>query len=1035
MLQIYIKTKNDEWKLLDLFDDESIPLEFKLMDLTELEKAFSLISEDFAVPASSNNDLIFDYFFDTNIANQKVQFYDCQIHINEQKYQVGRMAVSAGSFDGDTLLNYSLSFSSGIQPLKEKLGDDKISDLDFSSVNLVWNLTNIRNIIYGNNDDIVIPLISINRMWNSGYNDTNDIKNGISTGELRPSIRINKILQLIRQKYGIKINIDLGAYNNSFDKLYVWANKEAEDTKSIPLVPVNSYSNQREPFNRPNPDDLFVYPSISNTSFGIKIEETGPEIINCHVDFILRNARNQIDNTPYGGDIKLKMVEVDSTGNQVIRESSIDGALQSNGNILFSANFQNNNRTRYYKMELFPESALVFDNYDVVLSSINSINLNVNDISYKLNRRSVGNPINLINNSFDFSSSFDYKIIDFLSSLVKIFNIKIIEDKNDIYSMTWKNKLHQQELDITKYVDHVDIKSETQTHYKSIKLTHEESDYLRNEAFQNVMGQAYGTEYHVSDNMDLSEEYEIETGINILSYFNLMNTNIITSYGFDSSFKSVDPDSPTLFFRNEVQPLLSFNDSGVQQQVSLKYGNQQMLLSNYTPVSNIDGFTNSTGILSLTFNNEPYAIDNEMETSTLYSNFYNQDFVQLYANNVYINDYKAFLPPHIINKISMENTVIIRDKKFSIYEMAIDANSGKTDFKLINFYKRFENVDDNIIVLPPQLFFVFDFDSTSIQVGWNGSSASPYGVALHRLQWKESSQTSWGLYSMDIPVQANNQVSYIQTITNLYGNTNYDIRIQTVDTQNNWSEWIYLNQSTENVEFITVLPPTHLILETGAFTALHLSWWGAVSQPYPIQSYKVEWRLSNSGQYSQSMTIAGLIDPRFYSITGLQSNKSYDVRVKTIDSQGNESAYITRTFSTQHAFIPYPPGQVGWQVIQPSEDYTNVLFTANFDRVDELESLIEPNIIINLYHLDSGENPVKLLHPIDFETLGKSKKFDFTVWDSDLTLDAETKKTINIKKPSEGEWSIEVGVSSAIDGELSEFTRIENPIRFPLKRQ
>lgn len=256
------------------------------------------------------------------------------------------------------------------------------------------------------------------------------------------------------------------------------------------------------------------------------------------------------------------------------------------------------------------------------------------------------------------------------------------------------------------------------------------------------------------------------------------------------------------------------------------------------------------------------------------------------------------------------------------------------------------------------------YDTTSIQVGFNGSSASPYDVALHRLQWKESSQPNWGLYSMDIPVLANNQVSYIQTITGLFVNTNYDIRIQTVDTQNNWSEWIYLNQSTENVEFITVLPPTEMILDYGAFTALHLSWWGAVSQPYPIQSYKVEWKLSNSGQYSQTMTISALVDPRAFSITGLQSNKSYDVRVKTIDTQGNESAYITRTFNTQHAFIPYPPNQVDWQVIQPSEQFQNVLFTAHFDEVDELESLIEPNIIINLYQLDSGENPIKLLHPI-----------------------------------------------------------------------
>lgn len=1034
MLQIFIKTKNNEWKLLDLFEDESVPLEFKLIDITELEKAFSLVSEDFVVPASSNNNLIFDYFFDTNIANQKVQFYDCQIHINEQKYKVGRMSVVAGEFDGDTLLNYSLSFNSGIQPLKEKIGDDKLSDLDFSSVNLVWSLSNIRNIIYGNNSDIVIPLISLNRMWNSGYNDENDIKNGILTGEIRPAIRVNRILKLIEQKYGIKIKLELGAYNNSFDKLYIWANKEAENTKSIPLIPTNSYSILRQPFSRPIPDDSSYYPSISNTPFGIRIDETSTDIINCHIEFMLRNPRIQIDNTPYTDNIKLKMVEVDSTGNQVIRESTIDGSILNNGNISFVGNFQNNHRIRYYKMELLPENDLIFDSYDVILSSINSINFNVGDVTYMLSRSSRGNQITSFNNLFDFASSLDYKIIDFLSSLVKMFNIKILEDKNDIYSMTWKNKLHQEAIDLTKYVDYQDIKSETQTHYKSIKLTHEESDYLRNEAFQNVMGQAYGTEYHISDNMDLTEEYEIESGVNILSYFKLMNTNIITSYGFDSSFKAVDPDDPTLFFRNETQPLMALNDEGVAEQVTLKYGNQQMLLNNYTPVSNIDGFTNSSGILSLTFNNEPYPNDNEMETSTLYSNFYNQDFVQLYANNVYINDYKAFLPPHIINKISMENTVIIADKKFSIYEMSIDANTGKTDFKLINFYKRFENVDDNIIVLPPSSFFVSDFDTTYITINFGGSSASPYEVALHRMQWKKSSQPIWGLYNRDIPVLANNQLPYVAGISNLSPNTNYDIRIQTIDSQGNWSEWIYLNQTTD-VATITVLPPTNLVLSLATTSALHITFSGASSQPYPIQSYRVEWKLSTANLYSTSSTIAAQTDPRQFSITGLQSNRSYNVRVKTIDSQGNESTYITKEFYTKNLFGLRPPAPVDWQVIQRPDGFSNVIFTPHFDYVDNLVSLLKPHVLINLYNLDPDAKPIQLLHPIDFEAVGKTKKFDFMVWDSDKILLADTMKPIVIKQPSDGEWIVEVAVSSLEDGEISEYTRIDTPITFPLKRQ
>lgn len=1040
MLEIYVYTKLNKWVLLDLYEDESIPIEHKLMDLTELEKAYSLVSKEFSVPASSNNNLAFDYYFDTNLIHQKIQYYDCQIHVGGEKYKTGRLAVMASKYELDTITNYSLSFSTGIAPIKEKIGDDTLAMLDFSTVNFTWNLTNVRSLIYGNNSDVIVPLISVNRMWNTSYSDANNIiTNGINVGELRPAIRVMKLIQMIEQKYQIKINFDLGAYNNSLNKMFIWCNKDSDGNITMPLIPQYGYSNQRMPFSRQYPDDLTSYPDISNTSFGIAVHGVSNNTINNEITITIVSPTDQLTNAPYDDDLELVMTEVNSNNTEVLQVNTLAGHRISNGNYEFLATFQNNVGTRYYRMELRPKKPMSYTSFRVALSAINlhtfggggsGVGL---DTTYQLVRTSSGNTSTGNNTSLKFETSLDYPIIDFLSSLVKMFNIKIIEDKDEIYKMTWKNKLNQNEVDLTNYVDFEEIKKESQIHYKKVKLSHEESDYLRNVAYQNATGRVYGTEEHISENNDLSEEYEILTGINVLSYFALANSNIITSYGFDDSFKPVNPDTPTFFFRNEPQQLLTFNNSGEHVQVSLKFGSQQMLLSNYTPVSNIDSFDENSGILSLTFNNEPYPVNNEIQRSTLYSNFYNQDFLQLYSNNVFVNDYTAYLPSQLLKSLSIENTVIIADKKFSIYEMEMDIKNGKTDLKLIDFYTAFENVDDAIIVTPPALFFVMDYNTTEIQIGFNGSTASPYSVALHRLQWKESSQPNWGLYSMDIPVQTNNQVSYTQTITGLFGNTNYDIRIQTIDTQDNWSEWIYLNQTTENVEFITVLPPTNLILETGAFTALHLSFWGAVSQPYGIQSYKVEWKLSNASQYS-SITIFASAEPMLHSITGLQSNRSYDVRVKTIDTQNNESAYITRTFNTQGAFLPMPPGQVDWQVIQPSEDYTNVLFTAHFDDVSEFESLLKPHIIINLYQLDNEESTVQLLHPIDFTEVSKNnKQFDFTVWENDDILLADTMESINIKQPSEGQWSIEVATSSESDGEISEFTRIESPITFPLK--
>ncbi|KAA5534304.1 hypothetical protein [Paenimyroides baculatum] len=809
MLEIFVNIQTNEtyglkiWHKLNIYEDESVQMEFKTTDLKDIDESYSTFTQDFLIPASPNNNKAFKYFFDTNINRTKIQFFDCQIHVNGIKNKVGRLGVMAGEKQEGKLINYSVSFYSGVQPLKERIGEAKLSELDFSDINLYWNITNVRNVIYGNNPNIKIPLISNSRVWNIGENDNNDIASpkAINTGELRPALKVSTIIDKIKSHFELELDFST-KINNLLEKMYVWCNKEVEDVNEILLVPTTTFITMQSPINRPFNDNASLYPNIYGTTNGFRVVETpSTRITNCAISFEVVNPTKVIDANLYTDNLKIRMVELDGVGGNVIRETILDGA-RNNNTYSFVASFQNRNRTKYFEAYLSGDVPINIEKFNMSVKGLNLdtfSSVNGNDTRYIVSRTSVNNvpPSSLV--MFDFAKTLDFPVIDFLSSIVKTFNIKILEDKDKIYKMNWVNKFHNNPIDITKYIDYEQHGVESQQRYKTIKFTHNEEDYLRNEAFRDLMGKEYGTEYYQSDNRDLSEDFKVESGFSILSYYLLKNSNIITSYGFDSDYKPVDPKSPTIFFANAPQQIIATKNDGTVAQVQLKHGTQTVLLSNYTPMQNTDGLDELSTKASLTFNNEIFPIDNEECLTSLYSEFYDRDFKKMYTNNVYLNTFTAYLPTTIINTISMQNTIIIGGDKYSIYEMSIDVNTGKSEFKLFNYYKEFDDVSS--VLYPP--YFGAEYDEyypLKIKYYMNSGFDNP-SVAEITHYIIDYKNTTTGV-NQQLIIDYVDGVSLVGQINSGAGTFEVKAKIINDETESNWS----------NTQTVTVpAPPTQII--------------------------------------------------------------------------------------------------------------------------------------------------------------------------------------------------------------------------------
>jgi len=70
-VDIYIEgtTQNDYTKL-DLFDDEKINISSSIQNIQDISKVYTDFSQSFTVPASDNNNKIFEYFYQNDVNNK-----------------------------------------------------------------------------------------------------------------------------------------------------------------------------------------------------------------------------------------------------------------------------------------------------------------------------------------------------------------------------------------------------------------------------------------------------------------------------------------------------------------------------------------------------------------------------------------------------------------------------------------------------------------------------------------------------------------------------------------------------------------------------------------------------------------------------------------------------------------------------------------------------------------------------------------------------------------------------------------------------
>ncbi len=657
---------------LDLFPDENINVTSSITNSSDITKNTTDYSKDFTVPATNINNQVFKHYYNANIDNTfdaRVKA-DGRIELDGVPYKTGKWRLEKVNVKSGRPSSYTIVFFGNLVSLVDLLGNDELSDLNLSDLDHEYNSDNVRdgltlNLFAG---DIVYNLLPKKRyIYDSDVTNTTQTNalaniavtgtsNGVVWNDLRPSIKMIKIIEAIEGKYAFNFSSDF-FNSDEFSNLYLWLNNEGSNKQiqSSQQINFSSITGTVTDFNLTTdvwtPTSYFVSPSNRRTL-------SATLFITPSVGF---------ENVPY-------TIVVKNFGNDFLRVDRTGTA--NSGQILL-----NSASTINYSLTFHIETSMGF-NFTADLDVTEFLDFGI--IS--------GNVIAGVNS---FPSTFEInknmpkiKVIDFLGALFKMYKLVVFQEGNEIYVNTLNQYYSEGNLiDITRYVDFENVEVARGNILKEITFEFAEPTTILNTQFEINTGLGYGDEFlqlvddtgKPLDGDDL--EYKIPFEQLVFERLIDIDTNEVTPIMYGSIInESLEPANPkVVIFYNEAvdlstHPISFINDLGVQEVLDLEINTASHIypLENqlYSTVFGAE-FSNWNGII---INNTLYTRHHKAYIESIF-NIKRRSFA-----------FTAHLPLQILSALKLNDVLRIQGNYYRIDNFTLNLTNGISKLNLINSF-------------------------------------------------------------------------------------------------------------------------------------------------------------------------------------------------------------------------------------------------------------------------------------------------------------------------------------------------------------
>ena len=757
---VYGDVAYDDFNLLDLFSDENIGFTTKLSDIEKLSNVFLDFSDTFSLPATPTNNRLFKHYYDVDVdntfnANIRVLGY---IEIDSFPFRFGKIQLESVTVKNQRPENYKITFYGGLKQITDLFGDDTIDKLDYIKdfttgvTELTPSLTSLSKFDYDYNEsnffqtfndpsfgpasqtgNIITPLISYtDRDWAWGSNNSIDI--GINAGkilsdELRPAIRVTKLIEAIEAKYGISFTrsfLGKAVFNN----LFMWMNENNDSAASTsftihpigPLVPIAPY-----------PDNG----KIVLTDNLITVNTTG-------TNYAYVRYRITPTNLTYKYDVRI----VDVNGNVIFEILDTSGLSTLSASILPNG-LPTELRVNTYRLEISPkitntfsvnlEAAVRNGYYGATLTAVES-----------LNNSSLNQALVIIEKSLP-----KMKVIDFFQGLMKMFKLIIRPlSPSQFYLNTLDGYYSEGNiLDITDFVNQETVDIERPLIYRNLYFQYQKTNNIAGVKFRETFSDARGYDYgdlkaqYVT--LDTKEELKVELPFENMMFERMIieapNVNALTPTNI-SIGQSISTTDNITFTKNKSKPILFFNNGITNIEdtpIKVAFG----ATTTISAVTNCYLIGNSNDELlpqvtdSINWGAEidPWHLV-EVDNS-LFLNYWSNWVDTIYDKKQRKFTFEANLPPRYVQELSLNDRLIINNNRYKINDYTIDLSTGKSKLTLFNdIFDWNEYSFTDVFNYTPRKFgpdgwFLFDYndnsDGTAYVYGFFTSyDSNPYGYII-----------------------------------------------------------------------------------------------------------------------------------------------------------------------------------------------------------------------------------------------------------------------------------------------------------------
>ena len=674
-VQLYI-----EGQRIDLFEDESLQITSKIQDVRDISKIFSDFSASFSVKATRNNNLIFKHYHDFDIDNGYDARYksNATIEVNYQHFRNGKIRLDGVQMKNGKAYAYKLTFIGETVNLKDILGEDLISDLDFSDYDELYTYSQVKTrlgtgkTVNGIANALICPLISAEQrlyydssenvagtgnLWSSGT-----LQRGVYWQNLKYAIRVYSIIKAIEEKYttsnGYINNIEFSTdffntSNANFYDLYMWLHREKGQ------VSVTGDNGTSERLTNLATDSLG---GMSMYGHGFSIYDVG------------------------GGGAYY----YDTTLNLDVSSSSatFDVILYKNGTVFQT--FTDKTGSSSYIIDF---GNLTNGVYEIYIEFDTSFTINsTSDIS--MTRHAIsGNTSDV----FGFvanqvlASTFIFrvkdqmpkmKVIDFLTGLFKMFNLTAYVDFDKKIIVKTLDSFYSggTSYDITQYVDMENSEVNTPVLFNKIEFKYKGLKSYLTQNHLESFNKEWGSEDHNIEDRFEGSSYTVEAPFEHMKFERMRDvvsgSNVNVQWGWAVDKQNEDGTGQAYI----GEPLLFYAPKATGTSIRTYYNGGYGTVSTFFVPSNSISLSDSQNI---NFKAERNEWTNQVMTTTLFDTYYSDYIGDVFNIKNRLIKVQAVLPLKILTKYTLADKFIIGDKEYKINSITSNLLNNKSNIELI----------------------------------------------------------------------------------------------------------------------------------------------------------------------------------------------------------------------------------------------------------------------------------------------------------------------------------------------------------------